>query len=88
MFSRMKIGLKRAYHNQFSEIDLSNGSLAVPRLWIIFLVLAIPFFSVCADYFEVLERSGALGAVIADMSLPALSVGYVALVIVLKKRKI
>jgi hypothetical protein len=88
MFSRMKIGLKRAYQTYSYDGDLPVGLMAMPRLWVVLLVLALPFFAICVDYFEALERSGTMGAIIADISLPASLIGYMVLLVVFKKRKI
>lgn len=87
MFTRKKIGLKRFYQPSQGS-DMSNSLVVVPRLWFILLVLAFPFFAICFDYFETLERSGTLGAIVADISLPASLIGYMMLLVVLKKRKI
>jgi hypothetical protein len=67
-----------------------NGGKAVfrPRLWPALLVLAVPFIMVCADCLEALERSGRWGAYLAGMLLPASITGYLALVVVLKQRRI
>ncbi len=88
MLTRVKLGLKRTYKTESQGGTLSSGAVAAPRLWIILLVLALPFFSICVDYFEALEQTGTLGATIADTTLPAFLVGYVVLVVVLKKRRI
>ncbi len=58
------------------------------RLWILLLVLAVPFFMVCADRLEALERSGALGTVVADLLFPVMILGYAVLLVFLKQRKI
>ncbi len=88
MLTRMIVGLRRAYQGQTEGADSRPGFGIMPRLWMVLLVLALPFFSVCADYFEALERTGALGAFIADSLLPASVLGYMVLVFVFKKRKI
>ncbi len=90
MFSRMKMGLKRASNMQSESTgsDMINVPLVQPRLWMILLVLALPFFIICEDYFEALESTGTLGAFIADVSLPACVIGYVVLVVILRKRKL
>ncbi len=88
MFTRMIVGLRRAYQGQAEGGDLRLSFGIMPRLWMVLLILALPFFSICADYFEALERTGALGAFIADSLLPASVLGYIVLVFVFKKRKI
>ncbi len=52
------------------------------------IAAAYPFFLLAAKYFEALERTGAIGAFIADMLMPATMIGYVVLIFVLKKRAI
>ncbi len=87
MFTRKRIGLKRLYQAS-SDADMQNSIVAVPRLWVVLLALAVPFFAICVDYFETLERSGTLGAIVADIALPASLIGYMMLLVALKKRKI
>ncbi len=87
MLSRTKMGLKRPYQKlRFS--DAPSNLLVLPRLWFILLALAVPFFAVCAHYFESLERSGHVGGMIAGPLLSATISGYIVLLIILKKRKI
>ncbi len=89
MLTRIKLGFKRAYTTGTQEGDyLPATSAALPRVWMILLVLALPFFVICADYFESLEHSGMVEAIIADISLPASVIGYSLLVLTLKRRKI
>ncbi len=87
MYTRKRIGLKRLYQAS-PEADMQNSVVAAPRLWIVLLVLAVPFFAICFDYFETLERSGTLGAIVADIALPASLIGYIMLLVTLKRRKI
>jgi hypothetical protein len=47
---------------------------------------AYPFLIYTAKYFEALERTGTLGAFIADTLMPATLIGYCVLILVLKKR--
>ncbi len=77
--------LKRAYGSESQVLPLVQ--LFPPRLWMVLLVLAFPFFGVCAHYFEALEQTGAAGAFIADTLLPASALAYLALVFALKKRR-
>ena len=60
----------------------------MPRLWMVLLVITLPLFVMGVDFFEKMERSGPMGAVIADTLLPASSIGYLMLIYILKKRKI
>ncbi len=87
MYTRKRIGLKRLYQAS-PGTDMQNSFVAVPRLWVVLLVLAVPFFAICVNYFETLERSGTLGAMVADIALPASLIGYMMLLVALKKRKI
>jgi len=87
MFTRKRIGLKRLYQAS-QDTAMQNSLVMVPRLWVVLLVLAFPFFAICFDYFETLERSGTLGAIVADISLPVSLIGYMMLLVVLKKKKI
>ena len=52
------------------------------------IVAAYPLFLLAAKYFEALERTGAVGAFIADLLMPATMIGYLVLIFVLKKRAV
>jgi uncharacterized membrane protein len=65
-----------------------NVAMFIPRLWMFLSVLAIPFLILCANYCEALEKTGTLGADVADILLPAIIVGYIAFIFVLKTRRI
>lgn len=86
--SRMKIRLTHLYNRESQGSHLSNISVPLPRLWMILLILAFPFLAICTDYFEALERSGTVGAIVADMLMPVSIISYTVLLYVLKKRKI
>jgi len=64
----------------------STLSFLSPRIWKILIATAYPFLLVTANYFEALERTGSLGAFIADTLLPVTLISYVGLIIVLRKR--
>jgi len=49
---------------------------------------AYPTLLLAANYFEALERTGAIGAFIADTLMPVTMISYVALIFALKKRAI
>lgn len=66
-------------------IDLS---IFTPRIWKIMIAGAYPFLISTARFFEALERTGAVGAFIADTLMPATLIGYCVLVFVLKKRRL
>jgi hypothetical protein len=65
-----------------------NVAMFIPRLWMILSALAIPFLIMCTNYCEALEKTGTIGAAIADILLPAIIVGYIAFIVVLKTRRI
>jgi hypothetical protein len=49
---------------------------------------AYPFLLLATNYFEALERTGTMGAFIADTLMPVTIICYVALIFVLRKRAI
>jgi hypothetical protein len=49
---------------------------------------AYPTLLLATNYFEALERTGAIGAFIADTLMPVTMISYVALIFALKKRAI
>jgi len=87
MVNRPIVGMKRDHSAAVGRL-VRNTASVLPRLWMVLLILAVPFFAVCVDYFEVLEQSGPGGAVIADISLPASIMGYAVLIVILKQRNI
>jgi len=54
----------------------------------VLLVFFFPFFVTSAHYFEALERTGTVGAIVADTFFQPAIVGYIAILWILKKRKI
>jgi hypothetical protein len=66
----------------------STNVAVFPRLWIILSVLAIPFLIICTNYCEALEKTGTMGAAIADILLPVIIVGYIMFIFVLRTRRI
>ncbi len=52
------------------------------------IVAAYPFLLLATNYFEALERTGMMGAFIADILMPATVICYVVLIFVLKRRRI
>jgi hypothetical protein len=52
------------------------------------IVAAYPFLLLATNYFEALERTGTMGAFIADILMQATMICYVVLIFVLKKRAI
>lgn len=65
-----------------------NAAILIPRLWMILSALALPFFIICTNYFEAMEKTGARGAAIADILLPVIITGYITFIFVLKTRRI
>jgi hypothetical protein len=80
------MGISRAANRQAEGIRSINFSILTPRLWKLMIAGAFPFLLLSANYFEALERTGIIGAYIADTFFPVTSIGYVALIFVLKKR--
>jgi len=52
------------------------------------IMVAYPFLLLATNYFETLERTGSMGAFIADTLMPVTMISYVTLIFVLKKRAI
>lgn len=73
---------------QSQSSSSADAAIPIPRLWMIMTALAIPFFIISLNYFEALEKTGPMGALIADMLLPSTDIAYVILIFVLKNRKI
>ncbi len=65
-----------------------NVAMFIPRLWMILSALGIPFLIICSNYCEALEKTGTIGAAIADILLPVIIVGYIAFLFVLRTRRI
>ena len=86
MTNRSKPGFWRRCSKALQDWELRNFGVRLYRLWMVLLVLALPFiFIMSADYFESLERSGTFGAIIADTMLPAMIVSFFVLLYVLKQ---
>ncbi len=88
MISRLKTTARYRATDPGCQTEKFTLTLLRPRLWAVLLLLALPFIVVSWQYFESLERSGPSGALIADIGMPALVIGYAALVWNLKKRKL
>jgi hypothetical protein len=73
---------------RYQDYRSINGAAMIPRLWMILLALAIPLFIICSNYFETWERTGTMGAIMADMLLSATVTSYFALTFILKTRRI
>ncbi len=69
--------------------ELRHFGVRLYRLWLVLLIIALPFlFITGADYFEAMERSGTVGALIADTMMPAMIVSFFVLLYVLKQHRV
>ena len=82
------IEINQPQQNQSQDSSAMNVAAFIPRLWMIMIPLAVPFLIISFNYFVALERTGAIGAFIADTLMPATNIAYVALIVILKSRKI
>ena len=88
MHTRETMEIKRSHKNQSQDSSAMNVAAFIPRLWMIMIPLAVPFLIISFKYFLALERTGAIGAFIADTLMPVTNIAYVALIFILKSRKI
>ena len=82
------MGITGAVNSQTNGNRSINFSIFTPRIWKIMIVVAYPSLLLVTDYFEALERTGIIGAFIADTLMPVTMISYVAFIFVLKKRAI
>ncbi len=82
------MGMAQAFNNKAGLNRFFSFSIFIPRVWKIMIAAAYPLFLLTANYFESLERAGAVAAFIADILMPATMICYVALIFVLKKRAV
>lgn len=82
------MGITRAVNSQADGNRFINFSIYTPRIWKIMIAGAYPFLLLATKYFEALERTGTIGAFIADTLMPVTMISYVALIFMLKKRAI
>jgi hypothetical protein len=82
------MGITRAVNSQADGNRFINFSIFTPRIWKIMIAGAYPFLLLATKYFEALERTGTMGAFIADTLMPVTLISYVALIFMLKKRVI
>jgi len=75
-------------YGQSRDSQSTDLSILYPRLWKVLVVLAVPFIIISSNYFEALERTGMIGAYIADLLLPVTVIGYILLVFMLRRREI
>ena len=88
MHNNVNMEINRPQHNQSQDSSAMNIAAFFPRLWMIMIPLAVPFLIISFNYFLALERTGAIGAFIADMLMPVTNIAYVVLIFKLKSRKI
>ena len=82
------MGITRVLNSKADSNRFINFSIFTPRIWKIMIAGAYPFLLLATNYFEALERTGTLGAFIADTLMPVTIICYVALIFVLRKRAI
>jgi len=88
MQNSVNIGNNRSQQNQSQDSSAMNVAAFFPRLWMIMIPLAVPYLIISFNYFLALERTGAIGAFIADVLMPVTNIAYVVLIFKLKSRKI
>ena len=82
------MGITRVLNSKADSNRFINFSIFTPRIWKIMIAGAYPFLLLATNYFEALERTGTMGAFIADALMPVTIICYVALIFVLRKRAI
>lgn len=82
------MGITRVVNSKAGSNRSISFSIFTPRIWKIMIVAAYPFLLLTTNYFESLERTGSVGAFIADTLMPVTLICYVALILVLIKRAI
>lgn len=82
------MGIPRVVKSKAGSNRLISFSIFTPRIWKIMIAAAYPFLLLATNYFEALERTGAMEACIADTLMPVTVICYVAVIFVLKKRAI
>ncbi len=82
------MGMTRPIISRAEGKRFINFSLFAPRIWKIMIAGAYPFLLLATSNFEALERTGTMGAFMADILMPVTVIGYVTLIFVLKKRSI
>jgi len=82
------MGITRVVNSKAGSNRSASFSVFAPRIWKIMIAAAYPFLLLATNYFEALERTGSMGAFIADTLMPVTLICYVALIFVLKKRAI
>ncbi len=88
MQNRINMEINLSHKNQSQESPAMDVAAFSPRLWMIMIVFAVPFLIISFNYFEALERTGTIGAIIADMLMPATNIAFLVFIGILKSRKI
>jgi hypothetical protein len=88
MNNTVNMEINRSQQNQSRDSSAMNVAAFFPRVWMIMIPLAVPYLIISFNYFLALERTGAIGAFIADMLMPVTNIAYVVLIFKLKSRKI
>jgi hypothetical protein len=88
MHTRETMEIDRPQQEQSQGSSAVNIAAFIPRLWMVMIPFSIPFLIMTFNFFVAMERTGMIGAIIADMLMPAINIAYVALIFILKSRKI
>jgi hypothetical protein len=88
MQTREDMEIGRMHKCRTQEPSAINIAAFIPRLWMIMILFAVPFFIISFNYFLALESTGPIGAFFADTLMPATNIAYVMLIFILKSRKI
>jgi hypothetical protein len=88
MHDRVNMEINRPQQNQSQDSSAINVAAFIPRVWMIMIPLFVPYLIISFNYFLKLERTGAMGAFIADMLMPVTNIAYVVLIFKLKSRRI
>jgi len=85
MQERETMGIDRSHTDRSQDSAQMDVAAFFPRLWVIMIPFALPFLIICFDFFEALERTGPVWALLAAPLLSATTIAYVALIFILKK---
>ena len=88
MPNREEMEINRSHKNRAQDSSAMNIAAFIPRIWMIMVAFAVPFFIISFNYFLALERTGPLGAFFAATLMPATNIAYVMLIFILRSHKI
>ena len=88
MHTRESMEIDQSHKDRAQDSSAITVAAFIPRLWMIMIPCAVPFFIMSFNYFLALERTGPIGAFFAATLMPATNIAYVALIFILKSRKI